>query len=182
MKKLLFILLVSLITVSVGFAQISKASLQASGLTCAMCSRSILENLESLPFVKSVDTDLNASIFLISFKKDAEVDVDLLNKKVEDAGFSVAALRVTANFSNAPVQDDSHVMIGSKIFHFVNVGSRILNKNVELTIIDQKFIANKEFKRFTTLTQLSCIKTGKAETCCNPYSVTTGTRIYHVTI
>lgn len=182
MKKFVFVILVSLLNASNGFTQISKASLQASGLTCAMCSKSIFDNLAALSFVESVDTDLNASLFLISFKKNTEIDFDMLNKTVEDAGFSVASLKITADFSNTAVKDDSHIMLGGKIFHFVNVGSRVLNEKVELTLIDQHFIGNKEYKRYTLLTRLDCIKTGKAETCCNPYEVKIGTRIYHVTI
>ncbi|MFN5423144.1 MAG: heavy-metal-associated domain-containing protein [bacterium] len=182
MKNLLLLLLVSVLNLSEGYTQISKASLQASGLTCAMCSKSILDNLEALPFVESVDTDLNASVFLITFKKDADIDVDILNKKVEDAGFSVANLKITAEFSNTAVKDDAHLWIGGKLFHFVNVGSRLLDKQVELKVIDQHFIANKDFKRYTTLTPMNCIKTGKSEDCCSSNSVNKSTRIYHVTI
>lgn len=182
MKKLLLIKLIVLLNLSVGFSQISKASLQASGLTCAMCSKSIFDNLESLSFVESIDTDLNTSVFIISFKKDAEVDIDMLSKKVEDAGFSVSTLKVTASFTNIAVQDDSHIMIGGKVFHFVNVGPRVLNEQVEMTVIDQHFLSNKEYKRFTTLTPMNCIKTGRAQNCCSSNSMNKSTRIYHVTI
>ena len=182
MKKLVIFIFVCVVNLQVGFAQISKASLQASGLTCAMCSKSILDNLESLPFVDSVDTDLNASIFLIYFKKDADIDVDILNRKVEDAGFSVANLKITADFSNTVVKDDAHLWIGGRLFHFVNVGSRVLNKQVELKVIDQHFVPNKDFKNYTTLTPMNCIKTGKSEDCCSSNSIKKATRIYHVTI
>lgn len=182
MKKLVFIILVSILNVSIGFTQIAKASLQASGLTCAMCSKSIFDNLQSIPFVESIDTDLNASVFLISFKKDSDVDIDILNKKVEDAGFSVSTLKITAGFTNIAVKDDSHIMIAGKVFHFVNVGSRLLNEQVEMTVVDQHFLSNKEYKRFTTLTPMNCIKTGKAENCCSSNTMNKSTRIYHVTI
>ena len=182
MKKLIFIILVSLLNVSNGFTQIAKASLQASGLTCAMCSKSIFDNLSALSFVESIDTDLNASVFLISFKKGAEVDIDILNKKVEDAGFSVSTLKITAAFTNIAVQDDSHIMIGGKVFHFVHVGSRLLNEQVEMTVVDQHFLSNKEYKRYTTLTPMNCIKTGKSEHCCTSNMMNKSTRIYHVTI
>ncbi|MEN9952821.1 MAG: hypothetical protein RLZZ520_1089, partial [Bacteroidota bacterium] len=49
--------------IAVSNAQIKKATLQASGLTCAMCAKSVYVNLTSLSFVDSVTTDLNASAF-----------------------------------------------------------------------------------------------------------------------
>ena len=182
MKKFLPIVFAFLFSSAIAVAQISKASLQASGLTCALCSKSIFDNLQQLPFVDSVDTDLNASVFLIFFKPGVLVDIDMLNKKVEDAGFSVASLRVTAEFSNKLVEDDSHVSLDGQVFHFVNIGPRTLNEKVELTIIDKHFVSSKEFKKYSSMTKLECIKTGKAENCCSPYEVSLGTRIYHVTI
>ena len=182
MKNFFLILLAFLFSSAISNAQITKASLQASGLTCALCSKSIYENLQLLSFVDSVDTDLNASVFLITFKPGILVDIDMLNKKVEDAGFSVASLRLTAAFSNKLVEDDSHVYLDGQVFHFVHIGQRTLNEKVDLTIIDKHFISTKEFKKYSSMTKLDCIKTGKAESCCNPYEVRVGTRIYHVTI
>ena len=44
-------------------AQIVKADIIATGLTCSMCSKSIYKQLTSLPEVESVDTDLNTNTF-----------------------------------------------------------------------------------------------------------------------
>ena len=68
MKKIVLTFLMLLIIMAVSNAQIKKATLQASGLTCAMCAKSVYTNLTSLSFVESVDTDLNASAFEIKFK------------------------------------------------------------------------------------------------------------------
>ena len=182
MKKFLLILFAFLFSSAISNAQITKARLQASGLTCALCSKSIYENLQLLSFVDSVDTDLDASVFLISFKAGSVVDLDMLNKKVSDAGFSIASLRVTAVFSNKLVENDSHVSLDGQVFHFVHIRPRSLNQEVVLTIIDKHFVSSKEFKRYSSMTKLECITTGKAEGCCNPYEVSVGTRIYHVTI
>lgn len=182
MKRFFLIFFTFLFSSGMSIGQISKASLQASGLTCAMCSKSVFENLESLSFVESIDTDLNTSVFLIAFKPGSLIDIDLLNKKVQDAGFSVASLRITANFSNITVENDSHILVDGKTFHFLNINPQILNKEVELTIVDKNFIPAKEFKKYSSMTQLNCIKTGKSEICCIPYEVTPSTRIYHVTI
>ena len=49
-------------------AQITKVSLQASGLTCSMCSNSINKALKTLDFVERVDADIKTYTFEILFK------------------------------------------------------------------------------------------------------------------
>ena len=85
MKKSLITLLVIILAAPV-FSQVKSARLQASGLTCAMCARAVYKGLESLPFVDKIDTDLNESAFLISFKEGKEIDIDAIKNKVEGAG------------------------------------------------------------------------------------------------
>ena len=64
-------------------AQIKKVSLQASGLTCSMCSNSIFKALKTLDFVDNVEANIKTSTFAITFKQGAKVDMDKLKKKVE---------------------------------------------------------------------------------------------------
>jgi copper chaperone CopZ len=59
-------------------AQFNKAELQASGLTCSLCSNAINKSLKTLPFVESVQTYLNKNIFNKSFKKDKKHDIDTI--------------------------------------------------------------------------------------------------------
>jgi len=54
MKKFIFFIVIVLINVTISEAQIKKATLQASGLTCAMCAKSVYTNLTSLSFVDNV--------------------------------------------------------------------------------------------------------------------------------
>ena len=89
MKKNIFIL-GFLLGSFISQAQVVQASLQASGLTCAMCAKSVYKNLEALSFVEKIDTDLDNSTFLLNFKEGMRLDADQIRKKVEDAGFSVA--------------------------------------------------------------------------------------------
>ena len=72
-------------------AQITKVTIQASGLTCSMCSNSINKAIKSLSFVENVNANIKNSSFDISFKPNEVVDFDKLKKKVEDAGFLVAS-------------------------------------------------------------------------------------------
>ncbi len=181
MKKKIILFILSLYVVSSSYSQISKATLQASGLTCAMCARSIFKNLESLPFVDKVDTDLNASSFLITFKPNSPLDIEALSKKVQDAGFSVASLTLSVSLNSVKVQQDSHVIIGDKFFHFVNVKPQVLNGNVGIRLIDPAFVSNKESKKFLSMTKMSCMKTGKSESCCIAAGVKSDVRVFHVT-
>src|SRR5262245_3260126 len=117
MKKLFFILQIVLAATAAN-AQFTRATLQASGLTCAMCTRAINKSLEKLPFVESVKADIKNSAFQIVFTKGVAVDIDGLRESVEDAGFSVAKLQLTANFNKLEVQNDSHQTIEGNVFHF----------------------------------------------------------------
>lgn len=75
-------------------AQFSQARLQATGLTCALCSKAIHEALMQLPFVDSVRADIKSSAFDIQFKSDATVQVEVMRTAVEEAGFFVGALQL----------------------------------------------------------------------------------------
>src|SRR4249919_2924987 len=86
-------------------AQVSTVSLQASGLTCSMCSNAINKSLKTLDFVLKVDADIKTYTFEISFKPGSVVDFDLLRKKVESAGFTVCAFVANIYFDNVRVSE-----------------------------------------------------------------------------
>lgn len=163
-------------------AQFRSGTLQAAGLTCAMCAKAIGESLKQLSFVESVKPEIKSSNFHIQFKQGADVDPDVIKKAVEDAGFSVAKLRLTGNFDNVKLEKDAHVSIDGKTFHFINSGSQTLSGEKTITLVDKNFVTAKEFKKHAAATTMSCVHTGKAETCCTKMNVSTNTRIYHVII
>ena len=163
-------------------AQFKSGTLQAAGLTCAMCTKAINETLKELSFVESVKPDIKNSQFLIQFKQGVNVDPDALKKAVEDAGFSIARLKLALNFDNVKVENDSHVKIGSKTYHFLDVRSQSLNGEKSITFVDKNFVVAKEFKKYAAKTQMHCVQTGKAETCCTKEGAKENARIYHVTI
>ncbi|HVI45657.1 MAG TPA: heavy-metal-associated domain-containing protein [Chitinophaga sp.] len=181
MRTILFILFALGVTFSAQ-AQFRKASLQATGLTCAMCSRATLESLQTLPFVDKIDTDLNNTTFILYFKKDAAVNIDAIKQKVEDAGFSVGKLVMTANFSDVKVQKDAHVSFAGNTLHFMDVKDQVLNGEKDITVIDKNFVSARQFKKFSTETTMPCYKTGMMGDCCKHGSALASTRIYHVTI
>ena len=128
-------------------AQVSKVSLQASGLTCSMCSKAVKTALEEVSFVDKVQVDIKNQQYNLSFKKDAQPDFDALNKAVQDAGFSVAALKVTASVSNTKLGKDEHLKIGDQYFHFLNASNQTVDGTVSFSIVDKGFVTAKEFKK-----------------------------------
>ncbi len=163
-------------------AQFSKATLQATGLTCAMCSNAINKALQAVPFIESVRSDIKNSAFNIVFKPGVTVDIDALKNAVEDAGFSVGSLKLTGSFSELKVDNDQHVQIGNTNFHFLDVKAQTLNGENTITVVDKSFVKAKQFKKFSSFTKMSCLQTGKAASCCIKHGVPAEARIYHVTI
>ena len=181
MKKGISLIIISLLALQMQ-AQFSKADLQATGLTCALCSNAINRALQKISFVESVKPDIKNSSFGIVFKKDAAVNIDALKNAVEDAGFSVGSLKLTGNFNEVKIASDQHVKIGNDQFHFLNVKSQVLNGEQTIAVVDKDFVTEKQFKKYSSATKMSCLQTGKAASCCVKDGMAPGTRIYHVTI
>jgi copper chaperone CopZ len=181
MKKLF--LFISIVFASFAAnAQFKTATLQAAGLTCAMCTKAINKSLDRLSFISKVEPDIKNSAFIITFKEGADVDFDALKKAVEDAGFSVARLKVTGTFNNLAIQNDAHVQLSGKTFHFLNISNQKLNGQQSVVFVDKDFVSDKEYKKYSAATKMSCVQTGKAASCCVKEGVPHNTRIYHVTI
>lgn len=153
-------------------AQVKAVNIQASGLTCSMCSNSIFKALKTLDFVEKVNPDIKTSSFDISFKPDAEVDFDKLKTKVEDAGFSVADFTVTFHFDSLAIANDKKVTVGKSTFHFLDVKDEVLSGDKKIRLLDKGFVSAKEFKKNGSLTKMPCYKTGEEK----------GNRVFHVTI
>jgi len=169
-----------------GFSQFEKVELQASGLTCSLCSNAVNKALKTLPFAASVETDLNQNLFTIVLNKNIPVDFDAISKKVQDAGFSVAKCWVVADFHNLSLQNDEHLVWGGLNLHFLNVKPQTLNGLSRLQIIDQQFVQPREYKRLSTITGMACYKSGAITSNCKPdlslQAATGSTRVYHVSI
>lgn len=159
-----------------------KAAVQVSGLTCAMCSNATLNALKTLPFVDKIDTDLNNATFTLSFKPGSTVNIDEIKNKVENAGFFVNKLIVTANFTKVKITNDAHVNFAGQTLHFMNVQPQVLDGDKDITVIDKNFIPEKSFRTYSAKTTMPCYKTGVMADCCKPANGTAATRVYHVTI
>ncbi len=163
-------------------AQFTKATLQATGLTCAMCSNAINKALQKVPFVESVKSDIKNSAFNIVFKQGQDVKIDELRDAVEDAGFSVGGLKLTGNFQELKIENDTHVEIGKEVFHFLNVSEQVLNGEQTISVVDKNFVTARQFKKFSSASKMSCVANGKAGSCCTKEGIPPDARVYHVTI
>lgn len=170
MKKLIIIFFV--IFSAAAQAQITKVNIQASGLTCSMCSNAINKALKTLPEVKQVTANIKNSSFDIEFNDNAAVDFDKFKSKVEDAGFFVAKFLITLQADNLSVNNDTHTTLGNYTFHFVNVKTQTLNGSHTIRLLDKGFVPAKEFKKNSSFTKMPCYSTGAEN----------GKRIFHVTI
>jgi copper chaperone CopZ len=153
-------------------AQVKAVTIQASGLTCSMCSNAIFKALKTLDFVEKVDPDIKTSSFNISFKPAADIDFDKLKAKVEGAGFFVASFTFIYHFDGLSIANDKHVTVGRRIFHFLNVQEEVLSGDKKIRLLDKGYVSAKEFKKNSNLTKMPCYKSGEEN----------GRRIFHVTI
>lgn len=181
MKKILVIGFVLVMALQ-SQAQFTRASLQASGLTCAMCNNAIYKALKALPFVASVESDIKHASFNVVFKSNETIEIDALKDAVEDAGFSVASFTLTGKFDHVAVGNDKHIVIGDRHFHFLKVNEQVLNGEQTITVVDKDFLSAKNFKKFAAATKIGCIQTGKAGSSCEKDGVSASARVYHVTI
>ena len=156
--------------------QISAVEMQVTGLTCSMCSQATEKSLRTLSYVANVNPDLNKNLFMLTFKKDGSVNLDQLQKKVKDAGFSVGNLTATLNVNQIKVDEDGQTVIGGNVYRFSNVKSKVLNGPIKVHVIDKNFISNSAFKQKSAQFKLDSYASGTG--------LINGkkTRIYHVSI
>src|SRR6201996_4592343 len=155
--KIFIVLLISTISAK---AQFTKAELQVSGLTCSMCSKATEKSLRTLEFIGDIKVDLNRNIFLITFKKDAPVNLDQISKKVQNAGFFINSLKATFNFDGVKVSDNTFSYAGDN-YRLVNGGDKTLSGPVMVTVVDKGFAPAAVYKKYSNT---SADKTGSGRT------------------
>lgn len=164
-------------------AQVKKVTIQASGLTCSMCSNSINKSLKSIPYIDKVTPNIKTSSFDISFKPNAVVNFDQLKKKVEDAGFFVAKFTAVVNFEKQKVENDDHVVVHNTAYHFLNVKGQEVAGDKTIQLLDKGYVSAKEFKKNSSFTKMECYKTGVAGNCCkHKKNISPTARIFHITL
>lgn len=152
MKKfnLLTVILATIIMMSTSLkshAQISKAEIVATGLTCSMCSNSINKQLESLSEVEKIDIDLNTSTFIIFLKKENTITPNTLKEKVEKAGFFVGSMIITMPFDNQKIGNNLSINKEGLNLIFADTKTKVLNGKTRLKILDKGFVTQKVYKK-----------------------------------
>ena len=79
----------------------------------------------------------------------SEVNIDDLKNAVEDAGFSVAGLKITGNFENIRLQKNEYTKIGNQAFYFLNANSDVLQGEKTFTIVEKSFMTAGTFKKYS---------------------------------
>lgn len=147
MKALKIFIILLVLSTGIANAQFTKAELQVSGLTCALCSKATEKSLKTLPFISDIKTDLLHNIYLITFKNGEAVNFDLISKKVQDAGFFVNSLKATFNFDNAKIEGRSF-SYGTDTYQVMNAGDKPLNGELAVTIVDKGFAPKSVSKKY----------------------------------
>ncbi|KQS41108.1 heavy-metal-associated domain-containing protein [Pedobacter sp. Leaf194] len=143
----IFSIIMLFLAVEASAQQITKVDLQVTGLTCSMCSNATQKSLETLGFINSVKPDLNKNIFVLTFKKGADINLDMVRKKVQDAGFSVGGLTADFSFNQVKVDDKGQAIVDGNVYRFINAKNKTLNGPVKASVIDKNFISSSAFKK-----------------------------------
>ena len=148
MKNIIVVLLITLFAVNAN-AQIAKAELIATGLTCSMCSNAINKQFKSMPEVDRVETDLNTNTFTVYLKNGNTLTPKSLKDKVEKAGFFVGSLILTMPFNNLKAGDNVKYDANNASYIFIDSKSQTLTGEAKVKVLDKGFVTQKEYKKLT---------------------------------
>lgn len=129
-----------------GNAQISKAEIVATGLTCSMCSNAINKQLKSMPEVESVSTDLNTNTFTVQLKANNTLTPKALKNSIEKTGFFIGSLVLTVDLGAVNTQEDEKVQSKSGTYVFVEKGKKAAGP-MQVQVLNEGFVTKKEFKK-----------------------------------
>ncbi|WP_298117430.1 heavy metal-associated domain-containing protein [Flavobacterium sp.] len=119
-------------------AQISKAEIRATGLTCSMCSNAINKQLKTLPEVLNIETDLNTNTFTVTLKEGNTINPKVFKEKVEKAGFFIGSLILTVN--PEIIVKEPYVIVNKK---------EEKQSQVQIQVLDKGYVTEKEFKKLS---------------------------------
>lgn len=134
-------------------AQITKAEVTATGLTCSMCSKATYKQLTSLTEVEKIETDLNKTTFILHFKKGSAINPGDIKKKVEDAGFSIGELVMVININNQKAENNTSFTMDNITYTFMDTKPVVLTGEVKVKILDKGFVVEKEYKKLLKMTK-----------------------------
>ena len=124
-------------------AQIVKAEIRATGLTCSMCSNAINKQLKTVPELVNVEIDLNSNTFTVTLKEGNELSPKIFKEKVEKAGFFVGSMVLFINFRNQTVEDNKQI----DKYIFIDTKAQTLNGVAKVRVLDKGYVTTKEHKK-----------------------------------
>ena len=119
-------------------AQIVKAEIRATGLTCSMCSNAINKQLNSMEEVVAVETDLNTNTFTVTLKEGNDLSPKVFKEKVEKAGFFIGSLLLTAKPET--ITKSSYILVNDKKSNALEI---------QFQVVDKGYVTEKEFKKLS---------------------------------
>ena len=119
-------------------AQIIKAEIRATGLTCSMCSNAINKQLKSMTEVVNVETDLNTNTFTVTLTEGNALSPKVFKEKVEKAGFFIGTLVITAKPET--ITQTPYILVNDK--------SNNLSE-IQFQVVDKGYVTEKEFKKLS---------------------------------
>ena len=117
-------------------AQISKADIRATGLTCSMCSNAINKQLKSLEAVANIETDLNTNTFTVTRKEGNSLTPFTFKESVEKAGFFIGSLILTVD--SKTVAKSPYILVKE---------TENIPAEVKIQVLDKGYVVDKEFKK-----------------------------------
>ena len=138
MKKNYILIILLFILSKNGLSQLVKIELQATGLTCSMCSLSIQKQLKTIHEVDSIYTNIETSTYFILLKKNNNLTPNLFKEKVEKAGFFVGSFIATANLD--AMDKNLYILVDD---------CKLGHREVKFQVIDKGFVTAKAFKKLS---------------------------------
>lgn len=123
-------------------AQITKAEIIATGLTCSMCSNAINKQLKKLPEIEKVDIDLNSNTFTVYLKRNNTISPRILKESIQKAGFFVGSMIVTLDLENPKIAENPN---------FIFIDAKSQKGETRFKILDKGYLVMKDFKKLSKL-------------------------------
>ena len=144
------ILSLLMVTCSTAFAQINKAEIIATGLTCSMCSNAIYKQLLRIPAIEKVETNLNTNTFTVYTKNENQLKPNELKENVEKSGFFIGSLIVYLPSDSLKIQDMKTLIQGATLYEFITDAAKINLVQTKVKLYDKGYVTAREFKKNNT--------------------------------
>jgi copper chaperone CopZ len=151
MRIFLCILLPLLWGSSNAFGQLQSATLQATGLTCSMCSKATFKKLQAIEGVQKITPDLDNTSFVLQFSPNNTTPIASIQKQVEAAGFSVGKLVLNYKIPATTIANNTAVAFKGGQLIFIETAATKKEGVVQLQVVNKGFITDKEFKKLQAL-------------------------------